>query len=203
MERSRGRPSPTEVAEIDRRILDAAADAFGRFGFEAAQMEKVAKAAGITKVTLYRRFENKAALLQAVVAQLSRKLADVGTTAPRVGEPMEDLKLLTRHYRQHSARPEVLALQRLVIAQMPYQPSLREPLDAIRVAYVEPMDTLLLSAIAAGLIRERPVQEIRELIFDLLINDVASLAFYDYPPNDDDAWFEWRWSILQKAIVAS
>ncbi len=53
--------------ERRRLILDAAADVFGRLGFEAARMEDVAKAAGIAKGLLYKHFSSKDALFQALI----------------------------------------------------------------------------------------------------------------------------------------
>src|SRR2546426_8298300 len=48
-------------------ILDAAADVFGRLGFEATRMDDVAKAAGIAKGLLYKHFPSKDALFEALV----------------------------------------------------------------------------------------------------------------------------------------
>ncbi|GAC1602449.1 MAG: hypothetical protein NVS3B21_30650 [Acidimicrobiales bacterium] len=53
--------------ERRRLILDAAAEVFGRLGFEAARMEDVAKAAGIAKGLLYKHFSSKDALFQALI----------------------------------------------------------------------------------------------------------------------------------------
>ena len=41
------------------QILDAAEDVFGRYGYEAATLDGIAKAAGITKGTIYLYFKNK------------------------------------------------------------------------------------------------------------------------------------------------
>lgn len=68
-ERARGRP---------REILDAARDLFSRKGFEAARMDEVAAAVGVTKPAVYRYFPGKdqliAALLEEDLAVPSRAL---------------------------------------------------------------------------------------------------------------------------------
>ena len=56
-------------------ILSAAAVAFGQGGFSATSMEDVAGAAGITRLIVYRHFESKEALYEAVLAQVRDRLA--------------------------------------------------------------------------------------------------------------------------------
>jgi AcrR family transcriptional regulator len=69
-------------AQSRSRILDAARGIFFRDGFMEANLDHVAKDAGVAKGTLYRYFENKAELYVAVLAsngeQFERKLRDAG-----------------------------------------------------------------------------------------------------------------------------
>lgn len=51
------------------RILDAARDVFERFGARRANVEDVARAAGVSRSTLYRAYPTKDALLLAVIAR--------------------------------------------------------------------------------------------------------------------------------------
>ena len=59
-ERARARP---------REILDAARDLFSRKGFEAARMDEVAAAAGVTKPAVYRYFPGKDRLIEALLEE--------------------------------------------------------------------------------------------------------------------------------------
>lgn len=59
-ERARARPA---------EILDAARDVFSRKGFEAARMDEVAAAAGVTKPAVYRYFKGKDRLIEALLEQ--------------------------------------------------------------------------------------------------------------------------------------
>jgi len=63
----RGRPSAERSAEITTGIVRCAAEIFLAEGYEATSMEAVARAVGVPKSTLYKRFPDKAALLRAVV----------------------------------------------------------------------------------------------------------------------------------------
>lgn len=64
---ARGRPRAETTTEISTAIMDAAAACFLNLGYEQASMEAIAAAAGVTKVTLYKRFPDKRSLLQAVL----------------------------------------------------------------------------------------------------------------------------------------
>lgn len=59
-ERARARP---------REILDAARDLFARKGFEAARMDEVATAVGVTKPAVYRYFPGKDRLIEALLEE--------------------------------------------------------------------------------------------------------------------------------------
>ncbi len=54
-----------EQPGVEERILRAARQVFSRQGFRAATMEEVAQEAGVGTVTVYRRFTDKAGLIQA------------------------------------------------------------------------------------------------------------------------------------------
>lgn len=64
----------------DERILDAASVEFARAGYDAAALDRVASAAGTSRVTLYTRFESKMTLFKAVIDreadELERRLLD-------------------------------------------------------------------------------------------------------------------------------
>jgi AcrR family transcriptional regulator len=57
-------------------ILLAAGNAFARKGFSATSMDDVAAAAGITKLIVYRHFDSKEELYEAVLEQVSTRLAE-------------------------------------------------------------------------------------------------------------------------------
>ena len=68
--------------EITGRLLESARDLFRRVGVQRATMEDVARAAGYSRVTVYRRFASKDALVEQVIAwefrrYLSRFLEDI------------------------------------------------------------------------------------------------------------------------------
>jgi len=69
-------------AERREQILAAATDAFARSGFAATGLEQIAAAAGVTRVVLYRHFDSKNELYQAVLDRMCARLD------AHVGEPV-------------------------------------------------------------------------------------------------------------------
>jgi AcrR family transcriptional regulator len=66
--RTRGRPTPDMVAQIDREILDAARELFFAHGYARTSMAMIVRAAGVSKTTLYARYADKMDLFRATLA---------------------------------------------------------------------------------------------------------------------------------------
>ncbi|MFI8306346.1 TetR/AcrR family transcriptional regulator [Streptomyces sp. NPDC085927] len=99
-----GSPSVLEIAfteaaegaarddEVTRRLLDAAYEQFCRMGIKRSTMTDVARAAGVSRITVYRRFATKDQLVEQVVRREFRRyfdqfivdIQDAGTVADRV-----------------------------------------------------------------------------------------------------------------------
>jgi TetR/AcrR family transcriptional repressor of uid operon len=87
------RPEPGgDNDEVAARLLDAAHDQFCRMGIRRSTMEDVARRAGVSRITAYRRFATKDALVEHVVRREFRRYFDrfrieitqAGTAADRV-----------------------------------------------------------------------------------------------------------------------
>jgi AcrR family transcriptional regulator len=81
-----------DADEIRVRVLDAAYEQFCRMGVQRSTMEDVAKRAGLSRITVYRRFATKDTLVEHVVRREFRRYFDrflveikqAGTVADRV-----------------------------------------------------------------------------------------------------------------------
>ena len=72
------------------RVLGAALEVFGRFGFRKASMDEIARAADISRQGLYLHFANKDALFRAAVQQeLDSALVDVARCLDEEGVALE------------------------------------------------------------------------------------------------------------------
>jgi AcrR family transcriptional regulator len=90
-------------AQSRRRILEAAREVFFRDGFMAANLDDVARGAGVAKGTLYRYFDSKAELYVAVLAHngeiFEQKLRE-RAEAPGASPP-ELIRAMGRFYFDH------------------------------------------------------------------------------------------------------
>jgi AcrR family transcriptional regulator len=66
---------PPANERTNKRWLDAAASCYTRFGLAKTTVEDVARAAGVSRATLYRHFKNRDELLVAVIAREAGRLA--------------------------------------------------------------------------------------------------------------------------------
>jgi AcrR family transcriptional regulator len=157
--RGKGRPKLAETAEFDRAIRDAAVRVLLEQG-EGATMQAVALAAGLSRKTLYARYQNKTELFLQVIRDL---LQAAGRIEYDTRGSAED-KLL--HYIEAAldviSRPQSQAIQHLLSIDPTYIAALRsEMLSAVRKLFFEPLLVLLDEAKQSG---------------ELVIDDVAATA---------------------------
>lgn len=112
-------------AERRRRLHEAAAQVFLRDGYQAASMAEVARAAGMSKRTLYQVFPSKAALFEETIAA---SLAPITLDAEPEREP--DLRRALRGILVSAARhllaERQIGIFRLVIGERHRAPELAE-----------------------------------------------------------------------------
>jgi TetR/AcrR family transcriptional repressor of mexJK operon len=114
-----GRPTRAQQEQRHEELLNAALDIFLEKGFEQATMEEIAIHVGMSKRTVYARYEDKAALFKAAV-----KLATERYTVPRealeavaTDSLEETLAAIARQRIVNIARPVAIKLQRILSAQ--------------------------------------------------------------------------------------
>jgi AcrR family transcriptional regulator len=82
-----------DAARNRRRVLDAARMLFSERGVTAVNMEEIARAAGVGKGTLYRRFQNKGLLCEELLDKPTRRFQEevLGLLAQKDRDPLEKL----------------------------------------------------------------------------------------------------------------
>lgn len=102
-----------------QEILDAALAVFAEKGFAAARLDQVARAAGVSKGTLYLYFDSKEALFEAVVrsAIVPRIASAEALLQEHRGSATEFLRKLYGMFATLMADPQVAAIPKLVIAE--------------------------------------------------------------------------------------
>ena len=81
-----GRPTDERKTEA---IIDAARDAFFGEGYSASSIERIAEKAGVSKVTIYKRFGDKAGLLEALVRRQAKHMTATISEANRDADTIE------------------------------------------------------------------------------------------------------------------
>lgn len=102
--------------EKRRQILEGARRIFTASGFDGASMGEIARAAGVSKGTLYVYFDSKDALFEALTIDQKRGLAE-SLFALNVDDPdiRSVLTRLGRTYLLEMSKPEHVSLVRMVI----------------------------------------------------------------------------------------
>lgn len=89
VEMLRAGPEPGEDGMVDR-IASAALDQFANYGIRRSTIDDVAKRAGVSRVTVFRRFASKERLVQFVIAREIRRGVDELDRAWEEGGSLED-----------------------------------------------------------------------------------------------------------------
>ncbi len=135
-----GRPSLKRAAEIDARLLSAAATLFLERGVDGTSLEAVAAAAAVGKPTLYARYPDKSALFAAVIrTNVAAALPPID--GPHEGASPEDrLRHVGRAVIDGAMQPLPLSLMRLYIAEAPRHGALIREVD--RMGREAALDTI-------------------------------------------------------------
>lgn len=153
-------PAPRWQRRAEARpeeILEAALTEFDERGFEAARMEDIAKAAGISKAAIYLYFPSKMALLEALIEAKVAPLAAQAQSLAAAGQadPLSALRLLATVAAARLADPKVIAVPRLVIGISGRFPEIAEYYRTHVVAKARAaLEQLIDAGIASGAIRK-------------------------------------------------
>ncbi|MCB5191693.1 TetR/AcrR family transcriptional regulator [Methylobacillus arboreus] len=82
-----GRPTKQASEQLGQHILDVASASFLEKGLQGASIEGIAKAAGVSKLTIYRQFSNKNTLFMAVINKYVARYIDALTAATNTNKP--------------------------------------------------------------------------------------------------------------------
>jgi AcrR family transcriptional regulator len=120
-----GRPKAGEAEQRNERLVRTAGEMFMQFGFDGTSMEAVARAARISKRTLYGRYVDKAALFSEVVRDLVRRWLVPIAQIESEQDKLDDVLLaLARYLTTFSLTPESVSVNRVVIFESQRRPEI-------------------------------------------------------------------------------
>jgi TetR/AcrR family transcriptional regulator, mexJK operon transcriptional repressor len=111
-----GRPTQAETARLGEQLREAALSTFLDNGYDGTSMEAIARAAGITKQTLYSRYPSKRAVFADVIPWAMSRHEPVDNVTPIDGDDLrESLTQIARIALARTTDPRMMKLQRIAM----------------------------------------------------------------------------------------
>ncbi len=110
-----GKAAEADPAKV-RQILDGAREVFLRLGFDGASMGDIARAAGVSKGTLYVYFDNKAELFSALIGDERKRAKREFGLDPDAGDMSAALVAYGRNLVAYVSRTRNIQSVRTVVA---------------------------------------------------------------------------------------
>lgn len=192
-----GRPPKGRAESIDDELLNAARDSFCTHGISGVSMDDVARAAGVTKQTIYRRYPSKAALVDAVVERDIQQLAV--ESCIDTAQPLWRLKARAWRYFTFLIDPSNCQFSRFLGAEAAYSEALRVRMEDWHQTLTRVMDGEVADAQAVGAIKPGDVKRISRFLSDVLGSPSNVIRFGLSDPfigMTPEAFFEDRWTMF-------
>src|SRR5262245_5946582 len=188
-----------------RQILDGARPVFLARGFDAASMGEIARAAGVSKGTLYVYFENKEELFEEIVGAECRAQAeqifdfdpdnhDVGAVLTRLGVA----------YVKFLVRPEGLSPMRTVVAMAERMPEIGRHFFETGPAHrVGQLAAYLEAQVAAGVLDIDDCEVVAAQFLDAAQATLFKPSLLNFSAPPTDARIEHVVAIAVRAFLAA
>ncbi len=158
---------PMPEAERCRLLCEAAEAVFLRDGYLAASMDDVARAAGMSKRTLYQHYPSKAALFEATVGTMFAPLS-LDTDLEREPDLERALAGIVEAAGRHLLAARQHALLRLVISEVQRSPELAEAFNRVVLAKgASALERRLQAEIEAGRLRLTDAKAAATMLFGM------------------------------------
>lgn len=182
----RGRPVNEALGQT---IIEAASELFVELGFQATTLDKVAQRAKISKLSIYRHFENKEALFSAAIVAGCHQLFAPQALLEGVDGSVEDqLMAVGTLLLRTLLRPDVSSVEAMVMADKTNQKSLSKlHYEAGPAHVIAQIEALLRQLHAKGLLKvPDPLQSARLFAALFKGSDLLIIARFDEVRAEDD-----------------
>lgn len=191
--------SPKRIDKNRRKqeIAIAALEVFAQRGFEGASISQIAKAAGISKGSIYLYFDSKIELTVAAASAWVAKIEEGATTLPdKSHDPLTRLRVLFQASTQAFLEdPRMISLFLGIIQVAMRDRELLERLDVIRKVS-EPIRNeickILLDGVSQGVFRPEVASQAERIAINLVafvdglgMHTIASPGFFDLSDQID------------------
>ena len=182
----RGRPVNEALSQT---IVEAASELFVELGFQATTLDKVAQRAKISKLSIYRHFENKEALFSAAIVAGCHQLFAPQALLEGVEGSVEDQLMVVGSLLLHMLlRPDVSSVEAMVMADKTNQKSLSKlHYEAGPAHVIAQIEALLRQLHAKALLNvPDPLQSARLFAALFKGSDLLIIARFDEVKAEDE-----------------
>ncbi|AZI37712.1 putative TetR family transcriptional regulator [Caenibius tardaugens NBRC 16725] len=164
-----GRPSQELAARLGVHILDIALEQLITHGGDRASMEVIARAANVSKRTLYSRFGSKVDLLYAVIDHGFARIAKPVTRPTAKGSPREQLLSAAKKMLNAALKPETIGHETLIYWAIEHYPRAGTRARADNHAGIQIFRRILDDAAERGELIVQDPEFLSSLLFDALV----------------------------------
>jgi AcrR family transcriptional regulator len=182
----RGRPANEALRQT---IVDAASELFVELGFQATTLDKVAQRAKISKLSIYRHFENKEALFSAAIAAGCQQLFAPQALLEGVDGSVEDqLMAVGSLLLRTLLKPDVRSVEAMIMADKTNQASLSKRHYEAGPAHVIAQIEAVLRQLHAKTVLNVPDPHQSARLFAALFkgSDLLAIARFDEAKAEND-----------------
>ncbi|PPJ49157.1 TetR/AcrR family transcriptional regulator [Rhizobium sp. KAs_5_22] len=181
----RGRPVNEALGQT---IVDAASELFAELGFHATTLDKVAQRAKISKLSIYKHFENKEALFGAAFTARCHQLVPQALFEGVDGSAEDQLMAVGSSLLRTLLRPDVSGVEAMVMADTPNQKSLSKLHYEAGPAHIIAQIEALLRQLHAKAVLNVPDPLRSARLFAALFKgcDLLIIARFDQARAEDD-----------------
>lgn len=173
------RPTLRESEELDQLIREAAIAEFLEHGFNGTTMDAVARAAGVTRQTLYARYSEKRSLFVDVIRQALLRTETEDVYSPTEDDLPHALLTIARTAFARAVDPDIVRLSALVMAESHRFPELVPKADHLtRHPQVHLVVEVLRRNAAKGIVSVEDVELAAEQFLTMVASHPARLAAF-------------------------
>jgi TetR/AcrR family transcriptional regulator, regulator of autoinduction and epiphytic fitness len=153
-------------------VLDAAVEEILEKGYAGATLASIAERAQVSTATVFKHFRTKADIFGAIMGRTFGNEAESLPPEPEAGDPQAGLMAIGHDYAHAITDPQIRALFRVMIAEVPRFPELGQELyEKGKKPYLDRLGSYLNAEIAAGKLA-LPDVELAARQFLGMINDL-------------------------------
>lgn len=189
--RGPGRLSAAETAGLEARLLDAAEAVFIKEGYARATFDAIARAANVTRKTIYARYPNMEAVFSAVIQRLETQSPPVPPDLPAeaLADPRGFLLGVANRLIEVAETPHAAGIGRLMFAETYRSRELQRILEGLHQRMLLELQRILEPLKAMGYLplMPRPIVA-ASVLLEMILSIPRNRAIFGLPqPREDTA----------------